>query len=103
MPIAFLRFDNHSTVAENRNGIFVYSGESSRYNEWAFRSKARFESADKEGKKNAMSMIIEGLRDEASQVAMDNGTEELMKETGFQKLVEAIHDIVYLHIRNEAR
>ena len=37
-------------------------------------------------------MIIEGLRDEASQVAMDIGTEKLVKETRFQKLAEAKHE-----------
>ena len=74
MAIASLRFDNHSTVANNRNGVFVYSGEASIHNEWPIRSKVRFDSAEKEGKKKAMTMIIEGLRGEASQVAMDIGT-----------------------------
>ena len=90
-------FDNHSTVAENKNGIFVCSVEASRYNEWSFRPKVRFDSAEKEGKKEAMSMIIECLRNEASQVAMDIGTEGLMKKTGLQTTIETMHSIVYAH------
>ena len=68
-----------------------------------FRSKIRFGDAEEVSKKTAMSMIIEGLRDEASQAAMDVGTEELMKDIGFQKLAHAMYKIVYLQIRNEAR
>ena len=41
-----------------------------------------------------MSMIVEGLRDEASQVAIDIGTEELMRGAGFAKLMEGMYKIV---------
>ena len=48
-----------------------------------------------------MSMIVDGLRDEASQVAMDIGAEELMKETRFAKLMEGMYRIVYPHVRHQ--
>ena len=50
-----------------------------------------------------MSMSVEGLRGEASQVAMDIGTYELMRETGFAKLMEGMYKIAHPHVRHEVR
>ena len=55
-----------------------------------------------DGQKRAMSMIIECARDDASQVAVHIGTEELVRPTGFHKLVDTMYKIVYPHTRNEA-
>ena len=50
-----------------------------------------------------MSMIVEGFLGKASQVAIDVGAEELMKEMGFQQLFYGIYKIVYPHIRRGVR
>ena len=83
MAIASMRFHaGAATFEESKNGVLIFAGEASTYQEWVFRSIIRLESANGKEEQRALNMIIEGLRGEASQVAMDIGHEELMKETG---------------------
>lgn len=95
MAFALLRYKNHSLEHVSKSGIFIFDGEPANYAEWALRSRMRYEAAKEDEQKKAMSMIMEGLRQEASQVAMGVGIEGPYKPTGRKKLVEEVHKIVY--------
>ena len=80
MAIASLRYDTAAEVNESRNGVFIYDGGAAKYHEWSFRTSMRMSSQKEEDMPKTMSMIIDALRGDAAQIAMDIGTEELLKK-----------------------
>eukprot|EP00973_Karenia_brevis_P037740 5205921-Karenia_brevis.AAC.1 len=48
-------------------------------------------------------MIIEGLRGEAAQIAIDIGSTEILKETGFETLKTKLRNHVFPQARAEAK
>ena len=109
MAVASLRYDAMQNVEESKTGLFIFDGTPSRYHEWEFRSKVRWASVADSDKRKTMSMIIESLRGEAANVAMDIGIDELMEvggetcDEGFNKLMAGTRRMVFPFARAEAK
>ena len=86
MAVKPLAYNPSSNVHETKGGSYIYSGQTEQFQEWKFRSSARMKSAKDEDKPKQMSWIIDGLRGEASLVAMKVGIDDLYKPDGFDKL-----------------
>ena len=83
MALASLRYSEHSVVEENRSGVFIYDGSAAKFHEWEFRTGMRWSSTKDEDKAQTMNKIVEALRGDAAQIAMDLGVEELQKPTAW--------------------
>ena len=112
MALASLRWDSSKEVEETKGGMYIYDGSTHNFHEWEFRTEVRWESTKVEDLKKTMSMIIEALRGEAANVAMDIGKAELMKvgtdhvttgQPGFTKLIEGMRKMVFQFSRAEAK
>ena len=94
MAVASLRYDAMKEVEESKTGLFIFDGSSSRYHEWEFRTSVKWASVADSDKWKTMSQIIEALRGEAANVAMDIGKDALMEvggesdDAGYKKLME---------------
>ena len=88
MAIASLRYDASAEVNESRSGVFIYDGSAAKYHEWSFRTGMRMSSQKEEDVPNTIPMIIDALRGDAVQIAMDIGADELLNKGGFNKLDE---------------
>eukprot|EP00973_Karenia_brevis_P092636 12413375-Karenia_brevis.AAC.1 len=62
----------------------------SRFHEWSFRTMIRMTSAKTEDRAKTMGMIIEGLRGDAGQIAIDLGPTKILGEKGLDDLTKAI-------------
>ena len=103
MAIASLRFDANSSIQETKGGVFVYDGCPSRYHEWAFRTSMRFRASKADDLPKTTNSIIESLRGEAAQVAMNLGEDDLIKPDGIEKLVKAMRAHVFPQARAVAK
>ena len=103
MALASLRYDANSSVQETKSGVSVHDGNAARFHEWEFRTGMRWRSSKEEDKDRTTNNIIESLRGEAGQVAMDLGQEELMKPTGAKSLIDAMRAHVFPQARAEAK
>ena len=84
MAIASLRYDASSGVQETKGGVFVYDGDAARFHECEFRTSMRARSSKEEDMARTANSIVESLRGEAAQVAMDIGDEKLVKKDGLK-------------------
>ena len=105
MAFLSLRFDARADVDETRQGMFIYDGSASRYHEWEFRTLLKWEAVREDDKKRReiTSSIVDSLRGDASQVAMDLGRETLMSKDGVQKLASALMTIAFPKQKSEAK
>ena len=79
MALSSLSWDSSKEVEETKGGVYIYDGSTHNFHEWEFRTEVRWQATKVEDLKKTMSMIIEALRGEAANVAMDIGISELMK------------------------
>ena len=103
MAIASLRYDANSHIQETKGGVFVYDGCPSRYHEWAFRTSMRFRASKEEDLPKTTNSVIESLRGEAAQVAMNLGEDVLILPDGIEQLVKAMRAHVFPQARAEAK
>ena len=73
MAIASLRYDANSSIQETKSGVFVYDGSAASFHEWEFRTSMRARCSKEEDLPRMMNSIVESLRGEVGQVAMDIG------------------------------
>jgi len=103
MAVASLRYDHGNKVEETKGGAFIFDGQASSFHEWSFRATLRWTSSKAEDRGRTMNNIIEGLRGEAANVAMDLGMIELLKDDGMNKLVMAMTTQVFPKAAAEAK
>ena len=105
MALSALRFDARSEVDESRQGMLIHDGPASRYHECEFRTMLKWESVKDDDKKRReiTSSIVDSLRGDASQVAMDLGREILMSKDGVQKLASALMTMAFPKQKSEAK
>ena len=96
-------------IEESKQGLFIYDGSADRFHEWEFRVGIRWQATKAEDKPKTMSMIVESLRGEAAQTAMDIGKTILMNvgqdtnDDGFVKLMADMTKKVFPYARAEAK
>ena len=99
--LAFRR--NAQDVPENRSGTFVFSGEPHRYHEWHFRTLFAFGTSREEDRPATIRKIVEGLRGDMLNIAMDFGYGKLMEDGSLDMLIQAIHKFVFPSAEAEAK
>ena len=104
MALSSLRFDARADVEEPRSGMFIFDGMASRYHEWEFRTMLKWEAVqdDEVKRKQATSAIVDSLRGDAAQIAMDIGRTRLMAEDGVPQLAAALLSGAFPKQRSEA-
>ena len=103
MAVASLRFDAHRDVEETKGGVFIFDGAPSRFHEWEFRTRWRKNATKAEDLPKAMNSIIESLRGDAVQVAMNLVEETLKEEDSIETLIGAMRKHVFPQVRCEAK
>ena len=96
----------HDTQYEGtRDGIPIYDGSATSFHDWSFRTAVKFLAPKPDDKSRVVASVIEGLRGEAADIAMDIGTDELMKEdhTGLTVLTEALRSHIFPKKEAEAK
>ena len=94
MALSSLRFKpggDSLSQAETKSGSYIYDGSVSNFHEWEFRTEMRISAAlasvDSDGEPKqqpliaAINKIVEGLRGDAFDMAMDIGKVDLLTET----------------------
>ena len=103
MALSNLKYESGGAVQETRGGAFIYDGAANRFHEWEFRTRWRKNATKAEDLPKAMNSIIESLRGDAVQVAMDIKEEELLKDTGIETMITAMRKHVFPQVRCEAK
>ena len=82
MAVASVRYrpQGMRSAEETKTGFVVYGGTAVDFGSWKFRSEFRMMTAKGDDRARAMSIIVEALRGEALQAAVDIGMKELTKE-----------------------
>ena len=90
MAIAALRFRPETNLdpLETKGGSYIYDGSVARCHEWEFRTMARIGGlTEPDELRKGINRVIEGLRGDAFDLAMDIGREKLMTIDAFTQLV----------------
>ena len=103
VAIAAFRFWSEANLdpLETKCVSYIYDGSVARFHEWEFRTMARIEGVGElaedgttttkpENLRKNVNRVIEGLRGDALDLAMDIGRARLMTEDGVPLLVDAI-------------
>ena len=116
MALSSLRFKHSGdtlTQAETKSGSYIYDGSVTNFHEWEFRTEMRISAAlacvdsDGEPKKQgiitAVNKIVEGLRGDAFDMAMDIGKVDLLTEQGINQLITNIRSTLFPIEAQEAK
>ena len=97
MALQSLTYQHDTQYEGTLDGIPVYDGAASTFHDWTFRTSVKFLAAKPDDKARVVASVIEGLRGEAADIAMDIGTDELMKEdhTGLNVLTETLRSHIF--------
>ena len=100
---ASLEYHHRSRVEETRQGIFIFTGDASDYQDWEFRNELKYTNAKEEERPKIMAEIVTSLRGDAFRVAKDLGMEDLTKPDGWKLLKAALKDLIFPRKREEAK
>ena len=103
MAILSLTYQRESQYEGTRDGIPIYDGSAITFHGWCFRTQVTHRAAKADDRNKVMASIIEGLRSEAADIAMDLGTEELLKTAGLTVLTDALRNHVVTKKEAEAK
>ncbi len=82
----------HLDSATTKQGIQYYNGSVDGFHEWEFRTMAKYHATKAEERFQLGSKVLEGLVDQAYQVAYEFGLENLRLETGVELLVKKMKE-----------
>ena len=100
MALSTLRFHRKSKddVDTMLKGQPIFAGEASKYHEWEFRTLLKI-GATEEGKEyKTLDSIVNGLKSDALQVAMDARIGDLVATGGLTPLVDMMKELVFLNL-----
>ena len=111
MAVSSLRYRPGAPAPdESKFGYVIFDGRATEYHIWIFRTRLKLSTAKKgeDGKSNVRQVIqnvVENLRGEALQVAMDIGIDTLVQEdgTGGEKLLDAMRKHIFPIAQYEAK
>ena len=105
MSLASLCSDAGKHLAETRQGYVIYNGAPSRFHEWEFRTRIKYDAVkdDDKKRKEAVSCIVDSLDGDAATTAMDIGVAALMAEDGIDKLIERLQAKAFPKLQSEAK
>jgi len=106
MAIAALRFRPETNLdpLETKGGSYIYDGSVARFHEWEFRTMARIGGlTEADDVRKAINRVIEGLRGDAFDLAMDIGREKLMTIEGITALLDMIRKTIFPIEAQEAK
>ena len=97
MSLLSLTYQHDTQYEGTRDGIPIYDGSATSFHDWTFRTSVKLLAAKPDDKARVVASVIEGLRGEAADVAMDIGTDVLMKEdqAGLIVLTEALRSHIF--------
>ena len=84
MALSSLRYDHNAQFQENKSGYFLYDGAAHNFHEWEFRVQLRIATTKPDDKLKVVGQIVDCLRGDAHQTAMDIGMKTLI--AGIKKL-----------------
>ena len=71
MSLQALTYQHDTQDEGTRDGIPISDGSATSWNDWKFRTTCKFLAAKQYDKARVISSVIEGLRGEAADIAMD--------------------------------
>jgi len=103
MALSSLRHDHDAKFQENKSGYLLYDGASHNFHEWEFRVNMRLATTKPDDKLKVVGQIVDCLRGDAHQTAMDIGMTKLRGDEGIKTLVEGIRKLAFPMSRHEAK
>ena len=90
-------------IAETKQGTPMYDGTSATLHQWEFRTSLRAKAVEEGQEAREASRVIEALRGDALQCAMDVDLDKLTAKDGLKVLIEAMRAMVFPTKRQEAK
>ena len=105
MAVQSLRYRPNAAVPEeNKFGYVVFTGEAVEYHHWYFRTKLKLNVASADDFQKVMSNIIENLRGDALNVAMEIGVDRLLDpDEGADLLFTNMFAFIFPIARHESK
>ena len=93
----------HLDSTTTKQGIQYYNGSADGFHEWEFRTMAKYNATKADERFQLGARVLEGLVDQAYQVAYDFGLDNLKSENGAKLLVERMKEKVFPRLEDEAK
>jgi hypothetical protein len=104
MAVASLRYRRENAVPEeSKFGYVVFSGNPHEYHHWFFRSQLKLKTTKDEDKKKVVSGIVENLKGDALNVAMEIGIDKLLEDDGLDVLFKSMVAHIFPVARHESK
>ena len=106
MAIAALRFRPETNLdpLETKGGRYIYDGSVANFHEWEFRTMARIGGlTEADELRKGINRVIEGLRSDEFDLAMDIGREKRMTIEGIHALLDLIRKTIFPIEAQEAK
>jgi hypothetical protein len=106
MALSSLKYNKHGADhVESKGGFILYGGSASSYHEWRFRVEAKRRACRPETIPTLASLVIDSLRGEALQCAMELGLDKLQSTdgSGLTLLCDALQSRIFPIQGPEAR
>ena len=96
MSLASLAYQfSGGSHSETAKGAPIYNGNATYFHEWEFKTTLAYKASKKEDLPKTLHRIVDSLRGDALQVAMDIGEAELAKPDGITVLIDKIKNMVF--------
>ena len=106
MAISSLRYrPGAPPPEENKQGYVVYSGDPKDYHHWLFRTNLKMKTCKPDEFHRVAQSVVENLRGEALQVAIEIGIDELVEEngSGLKKLIVKMGKHIFAIAQHESK
>ena len=106
MAVSSLRYrPNAPPPEENKHGYVVFDGKATEYHQWLFRTQLKIKTAKRADAANVIQNVVENLRGEALQVAIEIGIDALVATDGAggDLLLEEMRKHIFPVAQHEAK
>ena len=106
MAVSSLRYrPNAPPPQESKLGYVMFDGKATEYHHWLFRTQLKIQTAKKDDIANVITNVVENLRGEAMQVAVQIGIDTLISPDGYggRMLLEEMRKHIFPVAQHEAK
>ena len=103
MQSLLYKANTKTDLDETKQGIPMYDGSAAMFHQWEFRTSLRAKGIEDGQEAREASKIVEALRGDALQCAMDVGLDKLTAKDGLKTLIDAMRVMVFPTKRQEAK
>ena len=95
MAVSSLRYKAGSSAVEDKFGFVQYGGAPHEFHHWEFRTKLKMAASNDDEKVKTIARIIENLKGDALDIAMEIGSATLLQNPDVDDLIERIKKHIF--------